>query len=485
MRFKEIQAMSFSRKYRTLSVAVALVLIVCLAGPRPGLAITIGEEEELSRDILRIIFKKAEVIEDPYVSGYVGRVGSRLLSHMPEQPFRFRFYVLKESSYNAFATPGGHIFVYSGLLAAMDSEEELAGILGHEMAHVIFRHISQKIELAKKVNWATLAGMAAGVLLGAAAGAGAAASAVTLGSVATGAATQLAFSRENEMQADQFGVKYLTEAGYGAEGLLGILKKIRGKQWFGKEQIPSYMMTHPAIEDRISYVASWIEASGAGRRARVNPAEFERMQTRLMAEYGDTNAELSRLGSEVQRKPDDTLARYRYGLVLAKADRWEEAITQLKAALARNAFDPYVLRDLGKTYFLAGRLPQALSTLESARGMIPDDPDCLFYLGRALQETGRGSEATALFNGIVQRTTSYREAYYFLGKGLGEQGDLADAHYYLGIYHLKGRDYKTAAAQFRQALKYLGDTEQRGRAEHYLKEIDLELKAERQRRVVE
>ncbi len=477
--------MTFAQKHRTLSTAVALMLVVCLAWPRSGFAITIGEEEELSREILRIIFKKAEVIEDPYVSGYVGRIGSRLLSHLPEQPFRYRFYVLNDSSYNAFATPGGHIFVFSGLLAAMESEEELAGILGHEIAHVTLRHISQKIELAKKVNWATLAGMAAGVLLGAAGGAGAAASAVTLGSVATGAATQLAFSRDNEMQADEFGLKFLNEAGYGADGLLGILKKIRSKQWFGKEQIPSYMMTHPAIEDRIAYVGSAIEGAGAGGRARVNQAEFERMQTRLMAEYGDTNAELSRLGLEVQRNPGDTLSRYRYGLVLAKADRREEAITQLKAALARNAFDPYMLRDLGKTYFLDGRLPQALGTLESARGMIPDDPECLFYLGRTLQETGRGSEAIALFNGIVQRTSSFREAYYFLGKSLGEQGNLADAHYYLGLYHLKGRDYKTAAAQFRQALKHMGDTEQRERVERYLKEVDLEIKAERQRRVIE
>lgn len=479
--------MTFARKHRILSVALVLVLVVGLAVPRAGFAITLGEEEELSREILRIIFKHFEVIEDPYVSGYVAAIGYRLLSHLPEQPFRYQFYVVNNSSFNAFATPAGHIFVYSGLLAAMEGEDELAGILGHEIAHVHLRHISQKIELAKKVNWATLAGMAAGVLLGAAGGGGAAASAITLGSAATGAATQLAFSRENEIQSDQFGLKFLNDAGYAGAGLLGILKKIRSKQWFGKEQIPSYMMTHPAIEDRIAYVGSWIEGAGAGGGARGqrNTAEFERMQTRLMAEYGDANAELTRLASDLDRNPNDTLTRYRYGLVLAKADRRDEAITQLKTALARNAFDPYMLRDLGKAYFLDGRLPQAQSTLESARGMIPDDPECLFYLGRTLHEMGRGGEATALFNGIVQRTAGFREAFYFLGKSLGEQGNLADAHYYLGIYHLKGRDYKTAATQFRQALKHMGDGERRERVVRYLKEVELEIKAERQRKAME
>jgi predicted Zn-dependent protease len=464
-----------------LNAVLAAVLAFCLVcpAPRTARAITIGEEEELSREILRIIFKRYEVIDDPAVAGYVGRVGARIVAALPEQPFRYRFYVINEPAYNAFAIPGGHIFVYSGLLAAMEKEEELAGILGHEIAHVTLRHISQKIELAQKVGWATLAGMAAGVLIGAAGGAAAAASAVTMGSAATGAATQLAFSRENEMQADQLGLQYLGDAGYGAGGLLTVLKKIKSKQWFGKEQIPSYMMTHPAIEDRIVYVDGWIEDSKRAARPAADPAEFERMQTRLIAEYSDTQAELKRLGDELRRQPADTLSRYRYALVLAKADRREEAAVQLKEALARKAFDPYMLRDLGKIYFLDGRLDQAVSVLESARATIPNDPDCLFLLGRAQQELGRRAEALALYTAVVQKAPGFREAYYFLGKSLGEQGSLGDAHYYLGIYHARGRDYKTAAAQFKQALKHPQSPGLRERTERHLSEIEAELKAER------
>jgi predicted Zn-dependent protease len=477
--------MTIHQRHRSACWLLAVLTAASLVLPRAGFGITIGEEEELSRDIMRIIFKKYEVIEDPYISGYVNKIGQRIVAALPEQPFRFHFYVINEPVYNAFATPAGHVFIYTGLLAAMDTEEELAGILAHEIAHVTCRHISQKIELAKKVGWATLAGMAAGVLMGAAGGAAAAASAVTMGSAATGVATQLAFSRENEMQADQLGLKYLAAAGYSGSGLLKILKKIRSKQWFGKEQVPSYMMTHPAIEDRMAYVASMVEDASAAARPAVNPAEFTRMQTRLIAEYGDTAAELEQLGQALKGNPADTLSRYRYGLVLAKADRRGEAIAQLKEALARNAFDPYMLRDLGKVYFLDGRLPQALSTLESVRSMMPDDPECLFFLGRTRQELGQQDEASALFSAVIQKSPGYREAYYFLGKSLGEQGNLGDAHYTLGIYHLKGRDYKTAAIQFRQAQKYTLDAEKRARIDTYLKEIDAELKAERERRPTE
>ncbi|MBS1239256.1 MAG: hypothetical protein H6R38_574 [Deltaproteobacteria bacterium] len=307
--------------------ALLLTMTVALILPPPVRAITYGEEEELSAEMLRIIFKKLPVVEDPYITGYVNRVGRRILAVMPEQPFRYRFYVINQAEYNAFATPAGHIFVYSGLLEAMDSEDELAGILGHEIAHVYCRHISQKIELAKKMSWAQIAGMAAGVLLGAAGGGAAVAGALTMGSAATGVTAQLSFSRENETQADQLGLKFLTDAGYGTEGLLRVLKKIRGKQWFSKDQVPTYMMTHPAIEDRIAYVTSWIEDHKAEAKPtlKTDPAEFERIQTRLIVEYNDVTADLHQLEQTLQRDPGNTLARYRYGLVLARANRSAEA----------------------------------------------------------------------------------------------------------------------------------------------------------------
>jgi len=481
---KNVEMCHIERMPRRLNSIVCWIVLALLtaslAAPRAGFGITIGEEDELSREMLRIIFKRFDVVQDPYIAGYVTRVGTRILNVMPEQPFRYHFYVIKDASYNAFATPAGHIFVHTGLLEAMTQEEELAGILAHEISHVYCRHISQKIELSKKVGWASLAGAAASVLLGMAGGAGAA-GAMIMGTQAAGATAQLAFSRDNEMQADQLGLKFLVDAGYNPEGLLKILKKIRGKQAWGKEQVPVYMMTHPAIEDRIVYVQNWDEDHAAQLKniAMASPAEFDRIQTRLIAEYETVNSELSALEAELKRDPGNVLTRYRYGLVLARANRWDDAIAQLKEALSRRAFDGYLLRDLGKVYFLSGRLPQALSTLEGARLSIPNDPDCLFFLGRTQQELGKLSEAIALYQTVIQKMPDYREAYYFLGQSLGKQGSLVDAHYNLGIYHLRGYDYKTAATQFKQALRNDPDPEKRERIERLLKQTENELKAER------
>ena len=377
--------------------------------------------------------------------------------------------MIDEDVYNAFATPGGHIFVYTGLLDAMEEEEELAGILGHEIAHVYCRHISQKIERSKKIGVATLAGIAAGILLGVG-GAGEAASAVTMGSMAAGQTAELSYSRENEMQADQFGLKFTTAAGYSASGLLKILKKIRSKTWFGSDQIPKYLMTHPAVEDRIAFIGSWIEARDRTSKPipLVNQDAFKRVHTRVETSYGDEETVFSKLKAEVARNPEDPLAHYRYGLILARAGQRQEAIAQIRIALTKRAFDPYILKDLGWIYFLDGQFSQALKTLQSACGMIPDDPECLFYLGRTQMELGNLAEASDNLLKLTRQAPRFAQAYYFLGKSLGQQQMLGDAHYYLGVFYLRKRDFKNAKVQLKQALKYPQDDEKRKQINEWL-----------------
>lgn len=435
-------------------------------------SITVKEEEDMSRQMMAMIYKHYDVIDDPVIVPYVNRIGQRILATLPQQPFTYHFHVINDDVYNAFATPAGHIFVYTGLLNAMNEEEELAGIMGHEIAHVYCRHISQKIERSKKISMATLAGVAAGVLMGLG-GAGEAASAVTMGSVAAGQSAELAYSRENEMQADQFGVEFLTKANYSASGLLEILKKIRSKTWFGSNQIPTYLMTHPAVEDRIAFISSWIESYDQSHKpiALVNQDEFNRIHTRSETRYGDEQIVLTNLESEVEKNPDDPLVHYRYGLILARVGKRQEAISQMRIALTKRAFDPYILKDLGWIYFLDGKYEQALKTLESACAMIPKDPECLFYIGRTQMELGNQADASDSFLTLTRQYPQFAQAYYFLGQSLGKQQQLGDAHYYLGVFYLRKRDFKNAMTQLKQALKHSQDDEKRKQIQDWLSQM--------------
>jgi predicted Zn-dependent protease len=463
--------MPMIRKF--IYIWIAALFLLSQLNPRAAFGLTVSEEEELSRDILKYIYQQYEIIDDPTIVEYVNKVGNRIVQGLKDPLFNYRFHVLKVDAYNAFAIPAGYIFINSGLLAAMDNEDELAGILAHEIAHVNARHISQKIERSKKIGWATLAGMAAGVLIGAAGGAEAA-QALTKGSQAAGASAELSYSRDNEIQADQLGLIYLSDAGYSGEGLLKILKKMRSKQWFDTEQIPTYMRTHPAIDDRIAYLDTQLSTmpKPAETRPAASSEDFLRMHTYLITRYGDENLVLRHLQSEVNKHPEDPMAHYRYGLILARVGRKDEAIAQLRTAMEKRAFDPYILRDIGRVYYLDGQYQQSLKMLKTAHDMIPDDADCGLYLGQTYMELGLFEEASPVLREVVEKHPGYSEAYYILGQSLGKEGNLGDAYYYLGDYHTRKRDYKTAVVQYRRALEYVKDHDRRNKIEERLKKLE-------------
>jgi len=440
--------------------------------PRAVWGLTIKEEGELAREFLKVALNNYKIIKDPQIVGYVNKVGRKVLSVFPPQPYTYHFYVVDEDVYNAFAGPGGHIFINRGLLEAMDVEEELAGILGHEISHVVCRHISEMIEDSKKINLITLAGIAAGIFLGMG-GAATAATAVTYGSLAAGQSAALAFSRDNERQADQVCLNYLDKAGYNAEGLLTMLKKIRSTNWFGSDQIPTYMVTHPATEERIAYVGSWTEMNKEGKKSlsSAENEDFARMHSRLIALYGEEDMALNKFKTMVDQMPGNPMAHYGYGLILSRTGNRKEAIKQFKTALAQNPFDQMVIKDLGKTYFLDGQYQAAARLLEEPDNIPYYDPEMVLLYGRAQKEIGEPEEAVRVLKKLIRKRSSYTKAYYYLGEASEQLGRMGDAHYYLGIYYIQMREWKNADFHLRIALAKLSDPVKKEKTEDLLRRI--------------
>jgi predicted Zn-dependent protease len=431
-----------------------------MAWCRPAGAISLKEEEELAREFLKYVTRHFELIDDPVIVGYVQKVGDRINRHLGKQPFTFHFYVIKEEVYNAFAIPAGHIFINSGLLAAMDSEEELAGILSHEMAHVVCRHISQRMDRTSKINLATMAGIVAGIFLGVATGDASAMQAMTVGSAAAGQSATLAYSREDEAQADQLGLGYLHDAGYSGRGLLTALKKIRSKQWFGSEQVPSYMLTHPAVEERIVKIDTDMAIHGEGQSGSPpvkSSPEFKKIVYRLKALYDESDTALKHFGGELARNPEDPQIAYGYALTLARTGKYKEAAGYFRKALAPNALDPVVLGDLGRIYFLDGQYQKALSTLTGVASWTDGSPEPLFYLGRTQIELGNLKDAVVSLEKLRNNHPYYRLAYKYLGECYGKLSNMPEAHYNLGVYHLKNGDLSTARHHLLKAREGITD----------------------------
>ncbi len=458
---------------RRRPVAVFLICLSVLFSPANAFSISIQKEEEIGQEFMRVVTEYYEVVDDPLILDYLNKVGQHIVSVFPNQPFHYRFYIINEPVYNAFAAPAGHVFINSGLFEAMESEEELAGILAHEIAHVECRHISQKIARSSKISMLTLAGIAAGIFLGAG-GSDSAAQALTLGSIAAGQTLELSYSREDELQADQLGLKYLYKAGYSADGLLKMLEKIRTKEWFGSDLVPTYLRTHPAVEERISYIGSWSQRNKAETgKTPFSPDEFKAANIRLSALCGEVKTTVDRFERDLAKNPGDPTALYGLGLLYDRLGNRKKAMEYLKNALAQRPLDPYMLSDLGRIYFLNGQYPEALSALKDAVYVIPDNSHALFFLGRTQLELGELTRSADVLEKLIQKKPLYPMAHYFLGETYGKLGELGNAHYHLGQHYMGKGDEKTAIFHLEKALKMIQDPVTLQKIREMLKETEL------------
>jgi beta-barrel assembly-enhancing protease len=171
-----------------------------------------------------------------------------------ESPYRetFRFHLLQDpDTINAFALPGGQIFITVGLYSKLQNESQLAGVLGHEIGHVIHRHASEHMAKGQ------LGGMlATAVGVGASDERGHGYSAAVIAQVAN-QAIQLKFSRSDESESDAYGIKYIVQAGYDPRGMLGVMQIL--KEASKGARGPSFMMSHPLPDDRLQEIAARIK----------------------------------------------------------------------------------------------------------------------------------------------------------------------------------------------------------------------------------
>jgi beta-barrel assembly-enhancing protease len=417
-------------------------------------ALTIEEERKLGDQVVREVESKFQLIRDPLILGYLNKLGQEILKQAGPQPYPFRFYLLKDPQLNAFSVPGGHVFVTTGIVGMMDSEGELAGLLGHEITHVTHHHISKQMEQQKKIGLATLAAALLGVL----AGDPRIASAAISGSMATAQTLALKYSREDEEDADNFGFKYMTKDGFDPKQMIDLLDKLRRWGSFGSEGVPAYMQTHPLTGDRMSHVEDLMhQYEGQGPWVRKSSDEFRRFQIIILTKYGDLQRAQNHFQSWSKDAQSLFWVHYGQGWVYIREGKFEAAVEQFQKALSLRPQDPYLLKDLGQALFLKGDLEQAIQKLSQASILDPKDGNAAFFLGRAYQEKGENLLALENFQRAQKLGTEGEDLYHYLGIVYGNLNDLGQAHYNFGkSFNLKG-DKGKALFHFRTALKYAGN----------------------------
>jgi beta-barrel assembly-enhancing protease len=440
-------------------------------------AMTLEEEQKLGEQVVGEVQGQYTIIRDPLLLAYLNQIGQDILKQAGPMPYPFRFYLLKDPQLNAFSVPGGHIFVSTGIIEVMDSEGELAGLLGHEITHINHHHISKQAEQQKKIGLATLAA----VLLSIFAGDPRVTSAVMSSSMATAQTMALKYSREDEDDADNYGFKTMSKAGFDPRFMVDLLDKLRRWGSFGPEGAPAYMQTHPLTGDRIAHIENLMHQYAAqGPWPRKNSDEFRRFQTIILTKYGNLQRARNRFQAWAKEANSQLWVHYGQGWIAIREGNFDLAVSEFEKALSLKPHEPFLLRDLGQAFFLKGNLDQALVQLGQASLLNPQDGTAAFYLARAYQEKGENSLALENFKRAMRLGTDGEDLYHYLGMVYGKLNYLGQAHYYFGCSFKRKGDRGKALFHFQTALKYVGsDPTQKDLIEKEIKSLGPEKPVEK------
>jgi len=225
--------------------------------------------------------QQMQLVRDPELGAYVERVGEHLAAAIPPEfqhpEFHYYFKVVNAKEINAFALPGGPMYVNSGMITAAKSEDEMAGVMAHELSHVALRHGTAQITKAQKYQ--TLAGIMGmgGQILGGPIG-----SIAQMGSQGVGVYL-LKFSREYETEADLLGARIMSQAGYDPRALANMFKTIESQGGGGG---PSFLSDHPSPKDRYEKINQEAQALQINTAATPDKQDFLVAQQRLTGRSG-------------------------------------------------------------------------------------------------------------------------------------------------------------------------------------------------------
>ncbi|MCH9055563.1 M48 family metalloprotease [Synechococcus sp. PCC 6716] len=211
------------------------------------MALMMQGEAAIGASAARQISRQVKLLDDPDVQAYVNEVGQKLANVAGRNEFEYEFFIINDDSLNAFALPGGKIFIHSGAILKANTEAELAGLLAHELAHAVlshgFRLVTQGTATANLTRLLPVGGYITGLLV-------------------------TSYSRDMEREADILGTRILARAGYAADGLLNLMHTLQ-KEYRNQEPSLPWFSTHPPTAERIRYIR------GLMREQNYTPFAFE------------------------------------------------------------------------------------------------------------------------------------------------------------------------------------------------------------------
>lgn len=411
------------------------------------------EEQSIGRQMMRQIRTSLPLVRDTQLNEYIDTLGQQLVQASGRQTNAFTFFIVQDPNINAFAIPGGYIGVNLGLVEAMQYEDQLAGVLAHEIAHVTQRHHARMFAVGKSRSLSAAATILAAILIGQASPE-AGQAALAAGLAATQQST-INFTRSNEIEADRIGIDILNSAEFDPSAMAESFEILQRKNRLNTSGLElEYLRTHPLDSKRIAEAAN--RAANMATRGRDTQVDFELFKARMrVLNTQDAGALELREAARWQTKPSTASA---YTLTLLhlnkkqfdKATAWMEKLTEL------NDSHPAVLLLEAELKAAKGQSADSREQLTLLHALFPERYSILeMLLDQVIEERQLGKAQELAKNYLRYSENPNPSAYRTLANVQQQLGDVAASHETLAYYFAELDEYGRAASQLELALVHV------------------------------
>ena len=411
------------------------------------------DEYRLGAMVAHELREQNALIEDPEVSEYINGIGQRLASQSAMGGEYFHYFVIKDTTINAFAVTGGYVFINAGLILATSTESQLAGVMAHETAHITQHHIARMLADQSKQSLATAATMIGAILLGALGGGGQATEGAIAAAQGMAVQHQINFTRDNEWEADRVGIGYLAGAGFDPYGMGSMFETMMRHEGLAATYIPAMLIDHPVDSDRIAEQRARAAQFPPRKGKDSESYQLIRERARVLTATGDVDMAL-----QYQQKiahGGDTLGN-RYGEALAlmnsnhtDADRAVQILTTL---VQQHEGLTLLYAALGQAQAKAGHPDQALATFKRAEQLFPRNLPLTVRYAETLMAAGRPGDAHNMLLDLFNNVPPTPEQIRLTALAASAAGDPGDAYFYMGEYQIANGDLNLAVQQLQLAL---------------------------------
>jgi predicted Zn-dependent protease len=404
------------------ALALITALAVAAAGGGPAL------EQARAQDQ---VTRGLPIIRDTEIENLLRDYAAPILKVAGLAKQNVRVVILADRSFNAFVMDGRHIFINAGALFDAKTPNEIIGVFAHETGHLAGGHLMKLREELSRAQTASIVAMLASVgamVAGARSGAGNAGAAAVLAPQMTIQRTLLAYVRTQEDQADHAGVKFLTETGQSARGMLELFKRLGNESMFNSRYVDPYLQSHPLPPERVA--ALEVLAKASPYFDRKDPPELQLRHDMMRAKLSGF---LDRADTVARRYPlsDQSLpARYARAISAYRNYGLREALSQIDGLIQTQPNNPYFYELKGQALLDGGRPGEAIVPLRRAVALSHGAPLIDIMLGQALIATNNtkfAEEAVPLLRSALAREPEAPDAYAQLAMAYGRKGDIANA----------------------------------------------------------